>query len=146
MRKKIVAEIGKAKRIIEKETIFKESVDLFNKNILPKMESALFSGAGKAKIDELHNVWNKLVKESFPDREDFSLEDNLFDDTENDVLHKKAITENKRADGRKMDELRDLYAQAGGISRVSCTVLEYFIVEEHTYFLSSPWVVRKKEI
>ena len=116
--KKIVAEIGKEKRVIKKETISKESVDLFNKNILPKMEDALFAGAGKAKIDELHNVWNKLVKESFTDREDFSLEDNLFDDTENDVLHKKAITEHKRADGRKMDELRDLYAQAGELSSV----------------------------
>ncbi|MDR3519352.1 MAG: polyribonucleotide nucleotidyltransferase [Candidatus Pacebacteria bacterium] len=116
--KKIVAEIGKQKRVIEKETISKESVELFNKNILPKIEDALFAGAGKAKIDELHNVWNKMTKETFPNREDFSLEDNLFDDTENDVLHKKAITENKRADGRKMDELRDLYAQAGGLSTV----------------------------
>ena len=116
--KKIVAEIGKVKRVIEKETISKESIDLFNKNILPKMEDALFAGAGKAKIDELHNVWNKMVKESFEDREDFSLEDNLFDDTENDVLHKKAIENNQRADGRKMDELRDLYAQAGGLSTI----------------------------
>jgi len=116
--KKIVSEIGKEKRVIEKETIFKESVVLFNENILPKIETALFAGAGKAKIDELHNVWNKLVREKFADRKDFSLEDNLFDDTENDILHKKAITENKRADGRKMDELRDLFAQAGGLSSI----------------------------
>jgi polyribonucleotide nucleotidyltransferase len=116
--KKIVAEIGKEKRVIEKETISQESSALFNENILPKIETALFAGAGKAKIDELHNIWNKLVKERFADRKDFSLEDNLFDDTENDILHKKAITENKRADGRKMDELRDLFAQAGGLSSI----------------------------
>lgn len=116
--KKIVAEIGKEKRVIEKETISPESVALFNENILPKMEDAIFAGAGKAKIDELHNVWNKLVKEKFTDRKDFSLEDNLFDDTENDILHEKAIKENKRADGRKMDELRDLYAQAGRLSSI----------------------------
>lgn len=114
--KKIVAEIGKEKRVIEKETISPESVALFEKNILPKMEEAIFAGAGKAKIDALHSVWNKLVSETFTDREDFTLEDNLFDDTENDILHKKAIEENKRADGRKMDELRELYAQAGGLS------------------------------
>src|SRR3989338_4455382 len=82
------------------------------------MEDAIFSGAGKTKIDELHSIWNKMVAEKYPDREDFVPEDNLFDDTENDILHTKAITENKRADGRKMDELRDLYAQAGGISTV----------------------------
>jgi len=114
--KKIVEEIGKEKRIIEKEIISPESVALFNENILPKMEEALFGEVGKKKIDELHNIWNKMVQDKFQDREDFFLEDNLFDDTENEILHKKAIEENKRADGRNMDELRDLYAQAGGLS------------------------------
>jgi polyribonucleotide nucleotidyltransferase len=118
--KKITAEIGKAKRVIEKETISTESVALFNENILPKMEEALFAGVGKEKIDALHTVWNDLVRSNFKDRkeagDDFALEDSLFDDTENDMLHEKAIEENKRADGRKMDELRDLYAQAGGLS------------------------------
>ncbi|MFA6301051.1 MAG: polyribonucleotide nucleotidyltransferase [Candidatus Paceibacterota bacterium] len=114
--KKIIAEIGKEKRVIEKETASPESVALFNENILPQMEEAIFEGPGKEKIDALHNVWNKIVKEKFPDRKDFVVEDNLFDDTENDILHKKAIKEGKRADGRTMDELRDLYAQAGGLS------------------------------
>src|SRR3989338_6064344 len=54
--KKIVAEIGKKKRIIEKEKIDPESVKLFRTNILPKMEDAIFSGAGKTKIDELHSI------------------------------------------------------------------------------------------
>ncbi|MEK7080920.1 MAG: polyribonucleotide nucleotidyltransferase [Patescibacteria group bacterium] len=116
--KKIVAEIGKEKRIIEKEIISPESVVLFNENILPKMEDAIFGEVGKKKIDDLHNIWNKMVKEKYEDREDFFLEDNLFDDTENDILHRKAIEENKRADGRAMDEVRDLYAQAGGISSI----------------------------
>jgi polyribonucleotide nucleotidyltransferase len=116
--KKIVAEIGKEKRIIEKEIISDESIALFNNNILPKMEEAIFVGPGKKKIDDLHNIWNKMVKEKYEDKEDFFLEDNLFDDTENNILHQKAIEENKRADGRAMDELRDLYAQAGGISSI----------------------------
>ena len=116
--KKIVAEIGVPKKVIEKEKISEESVKLFNENILPQMEDAIFAGAGKKKIDELHNIWNKTVKEKFVDRDDFAVEDNLFDDTENDMLHKKAINDNKRADGRAMDELRDLYVQAGGISSI----------------------------
>ncbi len=114
--KKIVSEIGKEKRVIEKEAVAPESVALFNEKILPKMEAAIFEGPGKKEIDALHTEWNNLVREKFPDREDFATEDNLFDDTENDILHKKAINENKRADGRAMDELRDLYAQAGGLS------------------------------
>ena len=134
--KKIVKEIGREKRVIEKEEASAESVKLFQENILPKMEEAVFAGAGlrpaetgfgpaeagKEKIDALHSVWNKMVKEhyndKYPEREDFIVEDNLFDDTENDIIHQKAIHENKRADGRKMDELRDLYAQAGRVSSI----------------------------
>lgn len=116
--KEIMGEIGKEKRVIEKEEIDPESVKLFKENILPKMPQAIFAGAGKAKIDELHNVWNKMVADAYPEREDFTLEDNLFDDTENDILHESAIKEDKRPDGRRMNELRDLYAQAGGISSV----------------------------
>lgn len=114
--KNIAKEIGKEKRVIEKGAISPESVKLFEENILPKIEKAIFGEVGKKHIDELHTTWNNLVKETYTDREDFSLEDNLFDDTENDILHEKAIKENKRADGRAMDELRDLYAQAGGFS------------------------------
>jgi polyribonucleotide nucleotidyltransferase len=130
--KKIAKEIGKEKRIIEKEKISPESVKLFNKNILPKMESVIFSGpglrhaeagyghaeAGKKEIDDLHSVWNQMVKDAYPEREEFILEDGLFDDTENEILHKAAIADDKRADGRAMDQVRELYAQAGGVSRV----------------------------
>jgi polyribonucleotide nucleotidyltransferase len=116
--KKIVAEIGVTKRVVEKEKVSDESIKLFKENIMPQMEAALFAGAGKKKIDELHNVWNKMIKEKYADRKDFASEDDLFDDTENDMLHEKAINENKRADSRAMDELRDLYVQAGGVSSI----------------------------
>ena len=116
--KNIAKEIGKEKRVIEKEEILPESEKLFKKNILPKMETAIFAGPGKKEIDELHNIWNEMIIEAYPDRDDFSLEDDLFDETENKMLHEKAIKENKRADGRAMDGLRDLYTQAGGISSI----------------------------
>jgi polyribonucleotide nucleotidyltransferase len=116
--KGIVAEIGHPKRVIEKETVSQESVALFTKNILPEMEAAIFSGPGKARIDELHTVWNDLVKTTFPDKKSYAPEDELFDESENAMLHVKAIKEDKRADGRKMDELRDLYAQAGKVSSI----------------------------
>lgn len=120
--KNIQKEIGKEKRVITHETISPESVELFNQDILPKMEEAIFAGAGKAKVDMLHTEWNDLVKEFWKEKDkekkDFALEDDLFDDTENDMLHEKAIKEDKRADGRRMDEVRDLYAQAGGLSPI----------------------------
>ncbi|MCF7833970.1 MAG: polyribonucleotide nucleotidyltransferase [Candidatus Pacebacteria bacterium] len=120
--KKIVTEIGKEKRVLAKEKIADESVSLFNEKILPKMEGAIFSGPGKKEIDELHTEWNNLVREYYkekdPEKEDFALEDDLFDDKENEILHQKAVNENKRADGREMDVVRSLYAQAGGMSSI----------------------------
>ncbi len=106
------------KRIIKKEEINLESIILFKENILPKINAALFSGSGKKEINELHTIWNKMVQEKFLERKDFSLEDDLFDETVNDLLHQEAINENKRVDGRKMDEVRNLYAQAGGLSSI----------------------------
>lgn len=120
--KKIVNEIGKEKRVIETETLDPRSLELFNTNILPKMEAAIFSGPGKKEIDVLHTQWNNLFKEFYkandPEKKSFVTEDNLFDETENEILHKKAVHENKRADGRTMNEVRELYAQAGGLSNV----------------------------
>jgi len=120
--KEIMKEIGHEKRVITHEEINPQSVKLFNENILPQMESAIFSGAGKKEIDALHTTWNKMVKDFYkendPSKNDFKEEDNLFDETENKILHDKAIREDKRADGRRMDEVRDLYAQAGGLSSI----------------------------
>lgn len=116
--KKIAKEIGKEKRKIEKKEIIRESAALFKEEILPKMKEAIFSGPGKGKIDALHTLWNQVVQEKFPERADFALEDALFDDTENEILHRAAIEEDKRADGRPMDQVRELYIQAGGLSSV----------------------------
>ncbi len=115
---KIAKEIGKEKRAVQKKEISPESVRLFKKEIEPRMERALFSGPGKVKIDELHTEWNLLVKKKFPEQGDYSLEDALFDETENEILHRAAIEEDRRADGRKMDELRDIYVKAGGLSSI----------------------------
>lgn len=116
--KKIAKEIGKEKRKIEPNVLLPESEKIFNEKILPKMEEAIFSGPGKKKIDELHSEWNKIVAEAYPDHNEFLAEDDLFDETENRIIHEKAIKENRRPDGRAMDGLRDLYAQAGGISSI----------------------------
>ena len=116
--KEIAESVGKEKRVIEFEEINPESVKLFKEQILPNMEAAIFSGPGKKEIDQLHTKWNTLVADHYPERDNFSPEDDLFDETENDLLHTKAIEADARADGRGMDEVRNIYAQAGGVSSV----------------------------
>jgi polyribonucleotide nucleotidyltransferase len=111
------------KRVLEQAEISQESIDLFNQNILPKMKEVLFAvGLGKSDkgkgIGELHETWEKLLKEKYPDQNNFLPEEDLFDKKENEILHEEAIQADKRVDGRPMDKVRNLYAQAGGISSV----------------------------
>lgn len=49
---------------------------------------------------------------------DVTMAGNFFEQAIDKELHRGAIEEGKRADGRKMDEVRELYAKAGGISPV----------------------------
>jgi len=115
--KKIVKEIGKEKIVIEKEELSKEAVELFEKEIQPKMEKAVFSGAGKAGIYALEDEWKELYAEKFPE-EPLAVARNFFDEEVDSIIHKEAIDNNRRPDDRKMDEIRDLYTQAGGLSKI----------------------------
>ena len=40
-----------------------------------------------------------------------------------EILHKKILNEDKRPDGRKLDEVRELYAEAGTLSRAHGSAL-----------------------
>ncbi|MBU1558079.1 polyribonucleotide nucleotidyltransferase [Patescibacteria group bacterium] len=111
----IITEIGKEKQIIEKPKILEETVELFKKEIEPKLERAVFSGPGKKGIEDLKDEWKILFKEQIPE-EDLSLALDYYEDVVDELLHKEAIENNRRADGRGMEEIRNLFAQAGGIS------------------------------
>jgi polyribonucleotide nucleotidyltransferase len=114
---KIISEIGKLKREVVIETIKEEVVELFKKEISPKLDSAIFSGPGKASIEKLKDEWMEMVEEKLPET-NVSLALDLYENAVNDVIHKEAIENDRRADGRKMNELRPLFAKAGGISNV----------------------------
>ena len=113
--KKIAKEIGKEKQVIETLSPSEQLISLFEENIAPKMKESVFSGSGKGKINDLHTEWKKMAKESLSE-EDKSLADLYYEDKVDELIHKEAVENDKRADGRKMDEVRELLAQAGGIS------------------------------
>lgn len=114
--KEIIAAIGKEKQIVTKPIQNPDIAELFKKEIEPKMEEHVFSNeAGYKKIDVLKNQWIELFVVTFPE-EKKKLGENIFEEHLDEVMQKGAVLENKRGDGRKMDELRNLYAQAGGIS------------------------------
>src|SRR3989344_3048874 len=58
-----------------------------------------------------------IAKERFQGEKP-GLADNLFEEEVNNLIHSEAIENNKRPDGRGMDDLRPLFAKAGGISKI----------------------------
>ncbi|MBL7045477.1 MAG: polyribonucleotide nucleotidyltransferase [Parcubacteria group bacterium] len=115
--KKIVSEIGKQKQTLQKQEMPNELTELFRKEVAPRLEEAVFSGAGKVGIGNLKNEWKEKVKEALLDVPK-SFVDDIFEERVNEILHKEAIENGRRADGRAMNEVRALYAKAGGISEV----------------------------
>lgn len=116
----IIAELGKAKREIPAPEIPTTLHDFFAVNFADRLRATLFSGqAGKDHIYELKNIFlAELSTLVDTDPIDAKLAGNFFEEMVDDFLHQGAVKEQKRGDGRKVDELRELYAQAGGLSPV----------------------------
>jgi len=112
----IIKELGKEKQVFEKPDISKEAKKLFEEKYAQQMDAYVFSGPGKTKINELHKLWINELKEVLPE-EHLNLAGEYFEERVDELLHIEAIENDRRPDGRKMDELRPLHAKAGGVSR-----------------------------
>lgn len=116
--KEICKEIGKEKKVLEVSKMSEESLALFEEKIRPELRAhAMTKTPGKEKMEELKKVWKELLKEKFPEQESFKKEVDFFESELDALIHKEAIENNERADGRKMDEVRKLFAEAGGFSK-----------------------------
>jgi len=118
---KLYSEFGKEKLVFPKPEASDEIISLFNEKIQPMLSEKLFSSESKKVMSEAENLWSEILEEKYKDEEDEkeknTAEDYLHQYLDNE-FHKKAIDENVRADGRKLDEVRKLFAKAGGISDV----------------------------
>jgi polyribonucleotide nucleotidyltransferase len=111
----IVKKIGKTKRVIDLSSPAPELQALFDTNIAPKVVDAIFTGTpGKGGIGTLSKEWQKLVAEKLPDANKAHVED-IFEHAIDECLHKEAVEHDRRPDGRKMDEVRPLFAEARGV-------------------------------
>ena len=115
--KKIIKDIGQEKKEVELPKATAGTKELFDKEIAPKLLKYVFSGPGKKKLEEISDEWMKLFKDKLPDgNAGMALE--TFESSVNDLIHDQAIDSDKRPDGRTMDEIRPLFAKAGGISPI----------------------------
>jgi polyribonucleotide nucleotidyltransferase len=122
--KGIIAEMGKKKLDFPKKEVPAEVTDLFKATVGTKTDAIFLKEGddptlGKTKFLELEHEWNTIVAEKFPDNEELvSHSKDYLEAALDDLVHEKALKENRRADGRAMNQVRGLYAKAGGISPV----------------------------
>ena len=115
--KQIVSEIGKKKQGVTLPETPATLKQLFAEKIVPRMKEYVFGQAGNARIYELKGEWMAIAKERFAGEKP-SIFDNLFEDEVNNLIHDEAIDNNRRPDGRGMDDVRTLFAKAGGVSKM----------------------------
>lgn len=114
---KIISELGKEKKLIEKTPTPEALVNFYKSTFSSRLQTTLFSNrAGKDHIYELKDTFLTEVK-NLEVEIDEKVADHFFEEMIDFELHQGAIA-GKRADGRGMDEVRELYAQAGGVSPV----------------------------
>lgn len=115
---KIIKEIGKKKVEVKLPEATPGTKELFDKEITPQLKKYVFSGEpGHAKMGEINEKWTALFAEKFPEGH-AGMAQEIFEEAVNDLIHEGAIDESKRVDGRGMDEIRPIFAKAGGVSPI----------------------------
>jgi len=111
----IIKEIGVPKTVLTITETSAAVQALFTEHIEPQMFAYVFE---KNAAYELKDAWMKVAKEHLTEASDIRMADDYFEARVDALVHTEALKNGRRQDGRKMDELRPLYAQAGGISDI----------------------------
>ena len=129
--KKIIKEIGKEKVVMSEPEIPTEFTGLYEKEFENALVSLVQSGKGtKFALNDIENTWLKKVGEVLPEG-DMSRASDFWSEKVNEVIHKEAIENQKRADGRALDQVRALEGSVGGISPVLHGTGTFFRGETH---------------
>lgn len=113
---RVIKEIGQPKKEVKNPEIDPELKKLFETEIVSKIDTIL-GEPGKKKIYDLEDEWFALIDAKMPEA-DHKIARQMYHEAVNDFVHDLTLKQNKRIDGRGFDELRQLYAQAGGISSI----------------------------
>lgn len=114
--KEIIAAVGKPKKIVAPHEIPETLIHIYEGEFQEKLRTAMFSKrAGK---DHIYEVKKEFLKATAIAEVKESIASDFFEEHIDLELHKGAVERNERADGRGMDDVRELFAQAGGISPV----------------------------
>jgi len=124
----IVSKEGKVKLDMPMSENDVSMVALFNEKFKAEIEKNLFGADSKSRIAKIEENWSDALAMLYDIKSETRSEDEIkelimrgkdyVDYAINEIVHKAALDEDKRVDLRKLDEVRGLYAKAGGVSSV----------------------------
>ena len=116
----IIAKVGKPKAnivFIEPTEEFKSAVFAF---LSSKLENALFQQDKISRENALFDLKKEMVahllEKGFTEK-DLSFTESLLEAYTNDIVHREVLENNRRVDGRALDEVRELYAEVALLPR-----------------------------
>jgi polyribonucleotide nucleotidyltransferase len=115
----IIAKEAKPKLEFTKPAVPAELLKMFDEKVLPVLKGDLFGDKSKKVIAEAEGILTNIVDEHY--KEDDTARNAVWDhmhDVLDGLFHDGATKENRRADMRAFNEVRPLFAKAGGISPV----------------------------
>jgi polyribonucleotide nucleotidyltransferase len=111
--KEIARAVGKEKIPLKEESLEPEIMSQVEKFLEGKIEKGLFEK--KEGLEELRKELENFIEENFPEKSNLILD--YFEEKVRKILHQKIIEEEKRPDGRKLDEIREIFCQVGVLPR-----------------------------
>lgn len=122
--KEVVSKIGKTKTDVALKTPDPALEETVRNFVLPKLEEVMYQKGKNNRNDSL----NALQTELFDHLKELKVEDlsgvmAIWENAANEVVHKNIMSSDKRPDGRNLDQLRELYAEAGLFKRLHGSAL-----------------------
>ncbi|MDP3947892.1 MAG: polyribonucleotide nucleotidyltransferase [bacterium] len=123
---KIIKERGEKKADVTLISPNSELVETVKKVLAGKLEEAVYTKEKvdrQSKIGILKRELKDYLLRAGVDEDGIAAADDLFEDEINLLIHRKIIETEHRPDGRKLDEVRELYAETGLLERTHGSAL-----------------------
>ncbi len=117
---KIIKEVGRPKAEVaffESDPILRAAILKFLEGRLEEAVYQLTKEEHYTKLGQLKHELFQNLKENFTEP-NYKAADFLFEETINDIVHRDILTKEKRPDGRKLDQVRDLNGEVALFPRL----------------------------
>jgi len=126
--KKIIQEINPTKAILATAEEPAELVKKIKEKIGDRLENALYQPGKSERLEELAVIEKELIEDLAPDSEETTNQiKEIFEEEINRIVHQNILGtapgQEKRPDGRKLDEVRSIKTQVGLLSRTHGSAL-----------------------